>query len=181
MSDMNNLSNLSATYTKMKEDSINTMKTVFKSAFAEFFDKWPQVHSVWWTQYTPHFNDGEPCEFGVHEFNFSTNPDNEDYPSYDTDLENGVYCGDDFPRKENLKFYKEMCEKYANSGAQHPYAKSYKENVDFIENEENAFLYEILDDLKMFRNVPEEVFESLGEGLVIVTRNGIEVQEYDHD
>lgn len=26
----------------------------------------PNVESVKWTQYTPYFNDGEPCVFGVH-------------------------------------------------------------------------------------------------------------------
>jgi len=27
----------------------------------------PGVHAVRWTQYTPSWNDGEPCEFSVHE------------------------------------------------------------------------------------------------------------------
>lgn len=30
------------------------------------FDKFPDVAAVRWTQYTPGFNDGEPCTFGVH-------------------------------------------------------------------------------------------------------------------
>lgn len=41
------------------EDSI-------KSFFKEWFEKNPTVHGVMWTQYTPYFNDGEPCEFGLH-------------------------------------------------------------------------------------------------------------------
>ncbi|MCW2902217.1 MAG: hypothetical protein JWO67_4482 [Streptosporangiaceae bacterium] len=28
----------------------------------------PGVEAVKWHQYTPSFNDGDPCEFGVHEF-----------------------------------------------------------------------------------------------------------------
>lgn len=39
-----------------------------KVAFAELFAAHPSLKSVKWQQYTPYFNDGEPCEFGVHEF-----------------------------------------------------------------------------------------------------------------
>lgn len=41
----------------------------------------PQVHSVRWRQYTPYFNDGDACEFGVGEVYVrlkSTEDDNED-------------------------------------------------------------------------------------------------------
>jgi hypothetical protein len=37
-------------------------------AFAEVFEKYPQLESVTWTQYTPHFNDGDACVFCVREF-----------------------------------------------------------------------------------------------------------------
>lgn len=30
----------------------------------------PQISSFFWTQYTPHFNDGEPCLFSVHELQY---------------------------------------------------------------------------------------------------------------
>jgi hypothetical protein len=39
----------------------------FKGWFAEFFRLYPFVTQVRWVQYTPYFNDGEPCEFGVHD------------------------------------------------------------------------------------------------------------------
>ena len=34
--------------------------------FREFFESVPLVENIVWTQYTPYFNDGEPCEFAVH-------------------------------------------------------------------------------------------------------------------
>lgn len=37
--------------------------------FKTFLKENPTVEAVRWTQYTPHFNDGEPCEFGVSDFN----------------------------------------------------------------------------------------------------------------
>lgn len=34
--------------------------------FKAFFAAHPTITAVRWTQYTPYFNDGEPCEFSVH-------------------------------------------------------------------------------------------------------------------
>ena len=30
-----------------------------------FFDKYSEAHIIRWTQYTPYFNDGDPCVFGT--------------------------------------------------------------------------------------------------------------------
>lgn len=32
------------------------------------------IKAIAWTQYTPYFNDGEPCEFGVGDWSFTSNP-----------------------------------------------------------------------------------------------------------
>ena len=39
------------------------LKTVFKAVFAEY----PNVTRLTWRQYTPYFNDGDPCVFSVHD------------------------------------------------------------------------------------------------------------------
>jgi len=63
---------------------------VAKEAFAEgakaVFDAHPRLLAFRWTQYTPHFNDGEPCEFSVHEC----------YVKLDTTPANGGDYGDGF-------------------------------------------------------------------------------------
>lgn len=44
----------------------------------------PGVTEVSWRQYTPYFNDGEPCEFGVHGFGCVVDGvEIEDWPPYD--------------------------------------------------------------------------------------------------
>lgn len=43
-------------------------RSAFAELFAEFFTAHPQVLAVRWRQYTPAFNDGEPCEFRVGEY-----------------------------------------------------------------------------------------------------------------
>ena len=47
--------------------SLEELVAIFKAAF----DK--GVKAIAWEQYTPYFNDGEPCEFSVGDFAFTTN------------------------------------------------------------------------------------------------------------
>jgi hypothetical protein len=49
---------------KLKDEG----EAALKEAFKEVFDKHPRLRSIVWTQYTPYFNDGDPCYFRVHEF-----------------------------------------------------------------------------------------------------------------
>ena len=40
---------------------------LFRGMFEGFFAAYPEVEAFRWHQYTPHFNDGEACTFGVHD------------------------------------------------------------------------------------------------------------------
>lgn len=40
--------------------------SLFTDASKDLFEKHPKLNSFSWTQYTPYFNDGEPCEFSVY-------------------------------------------------------------------------------------------------------------------
>lgn len=39
--------------------------TLFKEAIQDIFAKYPAIETIAWFQYTPYFNDGDACEFGV--------------------------------------------------------------------------------------------------------------------
>lgn len=47
-------------------------KTAVAALFKAFFAEYPEVKAVGWTQYTPYFNDGDPCVFSVGEPYLST-------------------------------------------------------------------------------------------------------------
>jgi hypothetical protein len=49
----------------LKEEMQENSKVLMKEAFREFFEKYDVVDNIFWTQYTPYFNDGESCEFSV--------------------------------------------------------------------------------------------------------------------
>lgn len=60
-------------------------KKTFKAEFvnltlSEVFGKHPVVDSFSWTQYTPGFNDGDPCRFGVHADEPNINGEETPYP-----------------------------------------------------------------------------------------------------
>lgn len=53
--------------TEYKERCRSDGKQIFVEIFKTFFDANPQADSIRWQQYTPSFNDGDPCRFGVSE------------------------------------------------------------------------------------------------------------------
>lgn len=57
--------NLKTQLNALKEVMQENSKVLMKEAFREFFEKYDVVDNIFWTQYTPYFNDGESCEFSV--------------------------------------------------------------------------------------------------------------------
>ena len=55
----------------LQKDLDNKLKTfgkeAFSEAFAQFFADNPRIDGITWHQYTPYFNDGDACTFGVGE------------------------------------------------------------------------------------------------------------------
>jgi hypothetical protein len=51
---------------KAAVDEANAVvKEAFSAASRELFEKHPEMDTFSWTQYTPHYNDGDQCEFHV--------------------------------------------------------------------------------------------------------------------
>jgi hypothetical protein len=74
-------------------------KDAVGSLFKRFFTENQKATAVGWHQYTPYFNDGEPCEFSVHDFYYSTKQgvDFSEVTSLDED-EDGAGFVDDYSR-----------------------------------------------------------------------------------
>jgi hypothetical protein len=52
---------------------------MIRDYITEWMNSHPEVKAIGWEQYAPYFNDGEPCEFDVHEiFKATDSPDIED-------------------------------------------------------------------------------------------------------
>ena len=75
---------------KNRDEAIKTMndeaRAVFGEMCADLFKKYPTLELFSWTQYTPYFNDGDTCEFGVNS-DCDIKWDGVEYEAYATDDE----------------------------------------------------------------------------------------------
>lgn len=54
-------------YEEMMNEVQKTLRAKMKDVFKAFFDSYPEVKTIHWTQYAPYFNDGDECVFGVNQ------------------------------------------------------------------------------------------------------------------
>jgi hypothetical protein len=64
---MSKLTELKDTFRAAQKRMQQEGKGALKEAIEEVFEKHPQLMGIRWEQFTPYFNDGEACEFSVHE------------------------------------------------------------------------------------------------------------------
>jgi hypothetical protein len=59
-------------FNKLAEGLQKTMREEIKKVFTSFFEEFPQVKTIHWTQYTPYFSDGDECIFRLGDLWFTT-------------------------------------------------------------------------------------------------------------
>jgi hypothetical protein len=102
---------------KLKAEYEAAVKAVgregIQKLLAPVFESFPNVKAVRWTQYTPYFNDGEPCEFSSNadypELCFSADPagDVVTKEDFDEDFEGSWGCRQDAEKQKAFKAFKE--------------------------------------------------------------------------
>jgi len=144
-----------------------TAQELFKETTKEFFDGNPGVKAVVWAQYTPYFNDGDTCTFSVNSPTFTNAPDPENvrWGEYNGD-EEGVFAVENmqYTMKSDSHYYKADQEAIRKAGGV---------DVDSCEAFERMITSSAMEDvmLAMFGDHVQ----------VIATREGFEVNDYDHD
>lgn len=63
---MTKLKELQKKIDALKAEKKSESEIAFKEESKAIFDKYPEIKSFSWTQYTPYFNDGDECTFSVH-------------------------------------------------------------------------------------------------------------------
>ena len=151
---------------KLRAQFQETAQALFKETTKEFFDNNPTITAVVWRQYTPYFNDGEPCTFNVYEPVFTNAPDPENVRyEYEGEEEN-VFAVD------NIGYVLE-----SNS----PYYENVKQLIQKLggvdANSCNEFSSMICSPA-----MEDVMLEMFGDHVkIIATRDGFEVDDYDHD
>ncbi len=149
---------------KMREAA----KAAINEVVANFFNAFPEVRTIHWTQYTPHFNDGEPCVFGLNEIYFSPR---------EHDALSSPYDGEDAePHERDFNAW-------GRKPKPSPTLKKAMDQVMCMFGDMEEFLQEAYGDgyyVQIHRN-GVETSEYDHDYYVQIHRNGVETSEYDHD
>lgn len=144
----------------LKDEIFNLSKDVFEDWCKSVFEKYPKIESFGWNQYTPYFNDGDTCTFSA----------NTDYLSV-----NGEYVDD--------------CEwtgatKVTNWGTYNRETKVYDGRVEVPNEKYDKELEDATDEIRNFLHTFDDDFyiRKFGDhSEITVTKEGVEVDDYDHD
>lgn len=148
---------------KLRKEAKEKVSSIFKTAALELFTEYPNLVRISWTQYTPYFNDGDACTFSSGHtspaiyFTSSVNEDGEeDYERYEEEWNTYNYY-DGYGKDKKLK--SDLTKE------QKAELKTGKAVNDFLEN---------FDD--------EDMENLFGDHVkVIITKDGVETDDYDHD
>lgn len=153
---MTDFEKINAVYQKQKEEASAKFKEAFEAFIKDFFTLVPTVKRVTWTQYTPYFNDGDACTFGVNEpyfYNFVEDEDFEDYENDGEISEKGQW--------EISSWYLREPEKYGLTTDD----KKIMEFLNEVITSNEDFMYDIFGDHQK----------------IVLTADGVESDYYDHD
>jgi hypothetical protein len=139
-------------------------KKAIKAVFKDLFDKFPEVHAVRWSQYTPYFNDGDACHFGLGEFWFGIHQEQSHNLSPDEEFEDS--------EEEGEISYVSNFSKY-----------DYKTGVTSYASQRHKELEDALNSVETTCDSLQDVLEAVfGDHVkVTVTRRKIDIDDYDHD
>lgn len=164
------MSNLQTAFDKLIEEQRElqkkfqtTAQALFKETTKEFFDKNPGVTAVIWTQYTPYFNDGDTCEFGVYDAYFTN--------ANDEQMEDLTRWGEYEGEEEGV---------WSESSWGFKYTKEKNPGIDFSGvNLEDVQKFEKMIQSSEMEDVMKAMF---GDHVrVVATRTGFDIEDHDHD
>jgi hypothetical protein len=139
-------------YNAAREVFAKKGKEIIRTSFKAFFDANPKIKAVTWTQYTPHFNDGEPCVFRVGDMWALSEKGLEDWE------ENGCGHAEDYAATSDWGSYDKELLNEDEAKAVQTFLKS---------------IHKLPDDIF------EDMF---GDHVyVVATEKGFDVEEYEHD
>jgi hypothetical protein len=161
-----------ALITSLKQVRSGAKKAVV-SLVTSFLESHPEVAALRWSQYTPSFNDGDPCTFTMNDIELSLKPEETD--ATDTsDEESQGEGADEEEQDEDDEDYEDEDEDEDDED---------EDYGDFVSHyrlrDERPTLSEAL--ARLNRAVDYDIFESaFGDGVeVTATREGFNISEYD--
>jgi hypothetical protein len=147
---------------ELKRQYQEKAQAAIKAEFRTFFEQYPDITSVVWTQYTPYFNDGDECIFGMHEMEFKN------------DGETSYSYGEDCVVRQLAKTVEKRYD-YNTRSYLPPLRESLTEDEQKLVNaaaDLRSLCYGLKENMKII----------FGDHVqVVATRDGFDVSEYNHD
>jgi hypothetical protein len=145
---------------KLKAEAQQMASDAFDSFCKEIFEKHPKVESFGWSQYTPYFNDGDTCAFSA----------NTDYISI-----NGEHVDDsNWVSEKNI----------TNWGTWNRDLRTYEGRVEVPNLDYDPELSKGADEITEFLSNFDDDFYITRFGdhaEITVSKDGVDVDEYEHD
>ncbi|MBK6920529.1 MAG: hypothetical protein IPH07_24225 [Deltaproteobacteria bacterium] len=159
------LNNLSQMMDEAREKMQREAQEAFRVACDEVFEAHPKLESFGWAQYTPYFNDGEPCTFSVNDLDTFT--------FGGVTLEGGVHLNESVYNYTTNRY--EPCE---------PHVDSYETETPagFDMPAAVAAMRAVLVVHGFLESNPEIALGAFGDHVIVtVSRTGVDVTECAHD
>lgn len=157
---------------QLQEQIKATGQEALREYYAKFFEDNPTIEAVRWVQYTPYFNDGDPCTFSLSSPEIRFN-DGQKKDGWGDDEEDEY--GDRYSYGDSPYWYEQMSLYTWDEETKHlPWAERTRTYHPS---------YEPLQKLERDMNLNEKVFEMIfGDHVQITaTREGFQIEEYYHD
>lgn len=171
---------LNAKIKELQDQAAKTSQEVFKSSLKQFFDAVPEIQSIVWRQYTPYFNDGDSCEFSVHDANFYSSPDGTD----EDDEEDGWDAYNPFDKPSDYVYRNAKDENNRYRSEYQAQIDKYDARVAQVGAERIDQIQRAIQDVRnLFRTINDEYFMMMfGDHVrIVATKDGFQVDEFDHD
>jgi hypothetical protein len=144
----------------IKKEVLDLSSGIFEDFYKYIFEKYPTLESFGWTQYTPYFNDGDTCIFSVNTDYISVNDEYVDESKWSSEV-NVLNWGN---WNRELKVYEGRVDE-PNPNYDPVLTAASNEITNFLGNFDNEFY------LSKFGDHAE----------ITVTKNGVDISDYDHD
>jgi hypothetical protein len=174
------LKEMKAAYDRKLQDE---GQAAVKDAFKDLFDKFTEIRSVVWSQYTPYFNDGDTCTFSVHEFDVNIGTDEDLQKQIDEKKLAMKAAADAGEYKSAQKIRDEVEDLMGRLGGDDD-DYGYGESLYALARSKDPRENDIADAVRFLqRELPDDVLESVfGDHVrIVATRQGFKVTEQDHD
>lgn len=164
---------------KAKRDSVKMGERLFRECVNELFEEHPDLQSFSWNEYAPHWNDGDECVFGVYWDSLGVNGEEEPECLYTLERLNELLSD---KKKSETRIIMELSDTKKDKW-EIERLKTDLESLKTRDFEEVANKYRMKKAIsELLSDIDESVYEDMfGEGTIVVTRDGISVEECEHD